>query len=130
MTSRQCRLTLYLLAILYASSWATTGFVGLPQIDRKFDEDLSIGSIGYPHYQIKTVKRIPFFDAADPLQIPAVLYENPWRCRSRGFSIAPFIVIDEVAWQTDALSGFAGTRIVFWFFGRIHWVPLRKHWVS
>jgi hypothetical protein len=56
--------------------------------------------------------------------------DKPWRARSTGYVVAPFIVIDEVACQWGALAGESEHRIVFWFFGYSEWGRIKTYWVS
>lgn len=119
---------------IYLLMWLLTALIGIPSVDRRFDEDLAMGSVGFggPHNVPMPVKRVAFFDVSD--LDPSTLLRNapdtPWRCRSNGFAVAPFVIIDEVAWQDHILSGFSGRRLVFWFFGFIRWVAIKQYWVS
>ena len=113
--------------------WAITGLFGPASVDRHFDEEFAFGSTGFGGTGNDSVQlqRIELFDLDDPLGMPADLSPDArWRCRSRGFAIAPFLIIDEAAWHDHILSGFAGKRLVFWFFGFSRWMPLRTYWVS
>ena len=112
--------------------WAITGQFGLSEVDRIFDEELAMGSLGFggTGNVEMPIKRIDFFDASDPTDFPASVPDTPWCCRSNGIAVAPFLIVDEVAWQDHILSGFAGRRAVFWFFGISAWVPLKQYWVS
>ena len=116
----------------YLLAWLITALVGLPQIDRKFDEELATGSVGFgdPESIDIPVTRLDFFDPSDSTNLPSSVPDTPWRCRSRGIAIAPFLIIDEAAWQDHVLSGFAGKRLVFWFFGFSRWTPITHFWVS
>ena len=117
---------------VYLLMWAITAFFGLPSVDRRFDQDLAMGSVGWggPSNVKMPVKRIDFFDAKDPSSLAASVPDTPWRCRSGGFAVAPFVIVDEAAWQNHILSGFAGKRLVLWFFGFTRWVPIKQYWVS
>lgn len=117
---------------VYLALWLVTALVGLPDVDRDFDEELAMGSLGFggEENQEVPVMRIDFIDFSDPENFPSVIPGAPWRCRSNGFAIAPFVIVDEAAWQDHALSGFAGRRVVIWAFGFVRWFPIQKYWVS
>lgn len=130
--ARRTRKLLIAFALGYLVLWAITALVGLPQVDHAFDRDLATGSVGFGdagNVEIP-VQRIDYFDLADPESLPAHVPETPWRCRSKGVAVAPFVIVDEAAWQDHLLSGFGGRRLVFWVFGYVRWIPLRKYWVS
>ena len=117
---------------VYLALWLITALIGLPDVDQTFDRELAMGSVGFggPGNVEMPVKRIDFFDAHDPSNFPSTIPDTPWRCRSNGIAVAPFVIIDEAAWQDHIMSGFAGRRAVFWFFGFSRWVPIKQYWVS
>ncbi len=116
----------------YLLLWAITAFYGLPSVDRRFDQDLAMGSVGWggPSNVKMPVTRIEFLDARDPMSSSTGIPDTPWRCRSGGVAVAPFLIVDEAAWQTHILSGFAGKRLIVWVFGFTTWVPIKQYWVS
>lgn len=116
----------------YLILWALTSVVGLPQVDQAFDRQFAMGSVGFADGGANEVpvRRIEVFDMRNPEASANQLPDWPWRCRSTGVAIAPFVILDEAAWQVHALSGFGGRRLVFWAFGFVRWVPLRRCWVS
>ena len=129
--SRRKKLLIWL-AGAYLLLWSMTALIGLPQVDDAFDRELAMGSIGFggPSNVEMPVKRIEMFELSFPPSFPDYVPETPWTCRSRGVAVAPFVIIDEAAWQDHILSGFGGRRLVFWVFGYVSWTPLKKYWVS
>lgn len=117
---------------LYLLMWLLTAMVGIPSVDRRFDEELAMGSTGWggPGNVAMPVKRVAFFELSDPSNLVGKVPDTPWRCRSDGFAVAPFVILDEAAWQDHILSGFSGRRLIFWFFGFSRWYPIRQYWVS
>ena len=124
------RFVIFLLAAVYLILWAFTAAVGIPQVDEAFDRELAVGSAGMGSGAKMLVKRVPFFDSSEVDPHPESVRGVPWRCRSAGFAVAPFLIIDEVAWQQHALSGFGGMRLVFWYPGHTRWFVLKRYWVS
>ena len=121
--------------ILYCALWASTAFLGLPNVDHKFDTDYAVGSQGLGFAGMEPgalrVSRIPFTSALrNPNAWPSYVPPRPWRSRSKGFAIAPFIIVDEIACQTASLGGLSAQRIVFWFFGYSDWTTIKIFWVS
>lgn len=116
----------------YLLLWGMTALVGLPQVDEAFDRDLAMGSVGFGGKAnvAMPVERIEMFELTFPPSFPNHVPETPWRCRSRGVAVAPFVIVDEAAWQDHILSGFGGRRLVFWAFGYVRWRPLKIYWVS
>jgi hypothetical protein len=122
-------------AVIYCTLWTLTALFGLPDVDRKFDVDFAIGSQGFgvagKRQEVVPVMRIPFSTSLrNPEVTPDYVPDKPWRARSAGLAIAPFLVIDEVAAQTHVLAGLSGHRLVFWFFGFSRWILIKTYWVS
>jgi hypothetical protein len=118
---------------VYAVLWIVTGIMGLPQIDRAFDREFSVGSSDAFRTDARPVPkvpstRVPYVRITDPRACS--LPETPFRSRSIGFPIAPFVIIDEACFAEAPLAAFSGRRLVFWFFGYTWWVPLNVWWVS
>ncbi|MEY3172411.1 MAG: hypothetical protein RLZZ436_324 [Planctomycetota bacterium] len=118
---------------LYAVLWIVTGVVGLPQIDRAFDREFAAGSpdaFATDERPARNVpaSRVPYVRVTDPSE--HLLPDIPFRSRSTGLPIAPFLVIDEACVAEAPLAAFSGRRMVFWFFGYTRWVPLKVWWVS
>ena len=108
--------------------WLLTAILGTRGADKAFDRDFARGTMGRWDSPIQVdVIRIPFQRLLRP---EGDLPERPWRMRSRGIAIAPFLIVDEAAWYTHSLAGFAGWRLVIWFFGWTTWLPLKAYWVS
>lgn len=130
--ARRTRKLLIAFAMGYLVLWTITALVGLPHVDHAFDRELATGSVGFGDADNREtpVQRIDFFDLADPGSLSSHIRETPWRCRSKGVAVAPFVIVDEAAWQDHLLSGFGGRRLVFWVFGYVRWIPLRRYWVS
>jgi len=118
---------------IYAGLWITTGVLGLPQVDRAFDREFAIGSpdaftsAGRLVRRVP-VSRVPYVRVSDPGT--QSLPETPFRSRSVGFAIAPFLIVDEVCVAQAPLAAFSGRRLLFWCFGYSRWLPLKEWWVS
>jgi len=117
----------------YAVLWILTGVLGLPQTDRAFDREFASGSPDAFTPEDRPVRRVPasrvpYVRVTDPSKqsLPAI----PFRSRSTGFPIAPFLIIDEACVAQAPLAAFSGRRIVLWFFGYSRWFPLKVWWVS
>ncbi len=119
----------------YCALWAITTLFGLPDVDRKFDLEFAVGTQGLgvagQRLEVLPVMRIPFSTSLrDPQAMPAYVPDKPWRSRSSGIAIAPFVVIDEVACQWGSLAGLSAHRVVFWFFGYTEWARIKTYWLS
>src|SRR5687767_5813106 len=128
--SRYGRRLVYV-AATYLVLWLLTATVGLRSVDRAFDREFARGSTGaFQSARPAEVRRLPFqrFPLFSDSQ-SAVPPEHPFRMRTKGYAIAPFLVVDEVSCQTHAFSGWGGHRLVFWLFGLSTWVPLKEYWV-
>jgi hypothetical protein len=126
---------LRIIAWTYGTLWAVTALFGLPDVDRKFDLEFAVGTQGFAverkRPDIIPVIRIPFSgQLRDPRAMPSYVPAKPWRSRSSGIAIAPFLVIDEVACQWGSLAGLSAHRIVFWFFRYTEWARIKTYWVS
>ena len=115
--------------------WILTGLIGLPSVDRAFDREFAVGSSVDRHgTKSAPVTRVPFRSLPRPFEtVPEVAFNppgRPWRMRSNGVAVAPFVIIDEAAWQVHPLSVFGGRRVVFWLFGFSTWHALKAYWVS
>ena len=127
---RRSKRVLFYVAGAYLLLWILTAIVGLPSVNREFDKEFAKGSIGLgPGTKPIQVERIPFVPMRNPDYLPLNL-PTRFRCRSRGIPIAPFIIIDEVSWQTNSLGGYSGKRVIFWLFCKSWWFPLSTYWVS
>ena len=117
-------------AALYCGLWSLTAFVGLPCVDRTFDRQHSEGFSLIGQEKPESVIRID--NIPNPKDLRDIrnnsLPDKPWRYRGRGIAIAPFIIIDEVAWVTAPLGGGAGRRLVVWAFGPQFWFPIQWYW--
>jgi hypothetical protein len=112
-----------------------TALFGLPDVDRKFDVEFALGTehLGVAGRRPEWVPalRSPFRNSLrEPGVTPSYVPDKPWRARSGGFAVAPFLVIDEIATQTGPLAGISGHRVAFWFFGFSIWTMLNAYWVS
>jgi len=119
--------------LIYCALWAITALFGLPDVDRKFDVEFAVGTkdFGIARPEVLPAVRIPFATLMrDPKAWPSYVPDKPWRARTTGYAIAPFIVIDEVAWQVAPLAGMSSHRCVFWFFGYSKWARIKTYWLS
>ena len=128
MTKRKKMLTITF--SLYCGLWAVTALVGIPSVDNAFDRQFSEGFSLMAQEEHGPVIRIEHMGNPKDLRDGSNndLPDKPWRYRSRGIAVAPFVIIDEAAWVTAPLGGGAGRRIVFWFFGLQGWIPLKWYW--
>ncbi|MCW1925289.1 hypothetical protein OKA05_22200 [Luteolibacter arcticus] len=119
-------------ASIYLFLWSITALVGLPQVDQAFERELAMGSFEFADTGIAEVpvRRIEFFNISNPEDLEGRVSDQPWKCRSAGLAVAPFVIVDQAAWQQYPLSGFGGRRLVLWTFGYVRWRPLKKYWVS
>ncbi len=115
---------------LYCGLWTLTELVGLPSVDRSFDRQHSEGVSRIGQKKPESIIRID--SMPNPKDLRDIrntnLPDRPWRYRGKGYAIAPFIIIDEVAWVTAPLGGGAGRRLVLWFFGPQFWFPIQWYW--
>ena len=118
--------------LVYCTLWAITALFGLPDVDRKFDIEFSVGTqnLAPPgkRSELVPVMRIPF--STELRDLHASVPDKPWRARSSGFAIAPFMIVDEVASQWGPLAGLSSKRLVFWFFGYSEWRDIKTYWLS
>jgi hypothetical protein len=134
-------------ALTYAFLWILTATWGLNDIDRAFDSQFewaypnpNISGIGIDgsspnNLQRVKVKRVYGVNIRDPYGvIDSSNAKNApkgfWRCRTRGFPIAPFVVLDEAGAQWGTLAGGGGRRLTIWFFGWSHYWWIQNFWFS
>ena len=124
------RKPLILICAIYLFLWLVTATWGLIDIDRQFDREFSSGFKISRTSKVAPNIRVSNIDPRNPFEPKKVNPESFWRYRSRGIPIAPFIVIDDVAYQDAPLKGYGGRRLVFWFFGLSGSIPLAMYWTS
>lgn len=118
-----------LAASVYFVLWIVTGFVGNRQVDAQFDQQFAKGTSRLNQKEPEGVIRI-----ARPKNLPSAhgdesdIPTGPWRYRGQAVAVAPFLIVDEIAWVTAPLGGGAGRCLVLWFFGKIWRVPLPALW--
>jgi len=118
---------------LYVVLWIVTGGVGLPPIDRAFDREFEFGSPDAFTTKERPARKVPasrvtYVRVTNPSEHS--LPDIPFRRRSTGFPIAPFLIVDEACFAEAPLAAYSGRRIIFWFFGYSRWLPLNTWWVS
>ena len=64
----------------------------------------------------------------DPRNEELIPAEYRLRYRSRGFAVAPFVILDKVGVVRASMGGFGAARINFWCFGFSKWWPLKMYW--
>jgi hypothetical protein len=114
---------------IYCFLWALTWTWGLYDADKDFDAEFAM-AVGYPEDEPHKIVRLTRFnvrDDSDPTNEPC---DDYFRYRSRGFAVAPFVIVDEAAWVDASHSGFGGRRVVFWFFGATTWFAFWAYWVA
>lgn len=128
MGTRKTR-SLIAVAGVYLALWALTWTWGVSDVDNNFDAEFSMGCSQLGQRATEPVVRIDKLNARE-LDDPGNEYPDaPWRYRSTGIAVAPFVILDEAAWVTAPLGGFGGRRVVFWFFGKTVWFPYWCHWM-
>jgi hypothetical protein len=116
--------------VTYLMLWFVTALWGTSTVDRAFDTEFAMGE-GLSQDKPEPVIRVAYTKGMQKHDgIWSVPPDKNWRARSRGFAVAPFIVLDAAAWIDGGLSGFSGYRINLWFFGATSWFPLRVFWVA
>jgi hypothetical protein len=121
---------------IYLILWVLTGVIGEIQINTRFEHEFAEGTKaafaeGLKRYPMEKTKRIADFDVTKPDGGLGDKYpELPWKYRSRGFAVAPFVMLDKCAYQTGGLCGGGFLRLHVWFFGLTHWWPIRGYWAS
>jgi hypothetical protein len=111
---------------VYATLWVITAIWGTLSVDHAFDHEFAVGSRwDDPMPLVRVRSMVNPKDLNDPKND---LPEYPFRYRSRGLAIAPFIILDEVAYVTAPLGGWGGRRIVLWFFGFTTWFGYDTYW--
>lgn len=123
--------TIKIVAMLYLGLWLITALIGLPCVNRSFDREHSEGYSTLGQTDPEAVTRISNLSNVEELLADGneeLIPQHPFRYRSRGLAVAPFVIIDEVAWITAPMGGGAGKRIVIWFFGFQYWRPIDWYW--
>lgn len=127
------RKKLWIVLGVYVFLWGITGVFGLPEVDRAFDTEFVMGSPDglasekQPAIQVP-VTRVQYVRISNPetQAMPAI----PFRSRSKGLPVAPFVILDEVCVAQTPLAVFSGRRLVFWLPGFTRWMPLTTWWVA
>ena len=134
MKSNRKRKSLAITIGVYCFLWVLTATLGISDVDRAFDREFSVGSVGFAD-NLKTVpiqrmeQMANVRDPTDPAnQFPDVT--GYFRFRTRGVAIAPFVIVDEAATVYAPLGGYGGRRINLWFFGITTWWSLRMYWAA
>ena len=116
------------------SLWLLTATWGERTVDRDFDAQYAMGypglaGPGSPSARVPIVRVANF--AHHDLGNPACREPDfPWRCRSRGIPIAPFVIVDDAAYWNGSLAGISGYRVSLWFFGFSCSIWFYAFWVS
>ena len=126
------RKALAIAAGVYCILWFLTATWGARDVDRAFDREFGVGVVGLSGdaatAPIQRIDRLANFrDLMDPAnQVP----DDPgyFRSRSRGFAVAPFVIVDEAAAVVAPLGGFGARRINVWFFGLTKWWAVEAYW--
>ncbi len=115
---------------VYLVLWLLTATWGSWDVDRKFDQEFAFG------LRADASRRdIPVTRIYSNLDL-AAMWDHPenfpqgvgwWRYR-RGVAIAPFVIIEEIGYCTGSMDGWAGHRLVFWYFGKSLRVYFAKYW--
>ena len=116
----------------YCILWLLTATWGEHDVDCDFDRYVSVGNGGSPlGGKIIPVPVVRIYEMANPrdlLDPKNEVPEYPWRYRCRGIAVAPFFIVDEIAWIRSGLGGSGERRLIFWFFGYSHEHTLKAYW--
>jgi hypothetical protein len=118
--------------VIYGFLWFLTATWGNHDIDCDFDRFLSVGNGGSPlGGPVVPVPVVRIYEMANPHslidpknQVP----QTPWRYRKPGCAVAPFFIIDEIAWVRSGLGGSSERRLIFWLFGYSKSYTLKFYW--
>jgi hypothetical protein len=96
-------------------------------VNRAFDRQYARSESG----QGEAIPRATEVDIYHPYQQGAPRLPGPkWRWRNWGYSVAPFVIIDQAGVQWDSKAGKSGRRIIFWAFGWSHPFWIRYYWIA
>ena len=116
---------------IYGLLWLLTATWGEHDVDCDFDRRVSVGNANPLGGKIVPVPVIRIYEMANPHdlldpknEIPKV----PWRYRNQGIAVAPFFIIDEIAWVRSGIGGSSERRLIFWFLGYSKEFMLKFYW--
>ena len=116
---------------IYALLWALTAVVGNSRIDVAFDEQNRYGynKMGSDErVEIKRLTKLYVRNLLDPRNESLIPASGLFRFRSRGVTVAPFVVIDEIGTVFAPLGGIGGIRLSLWFFGATRSWVVYPYW--
>lgn len=105
--------------VIYGVLWIVTAKLADAEIDRAFDKQFRYGQPNWDSDEVVEIKRIQKFygrNPEDPRNEALIPANRLFRYRSRGITIAPFFVVDEVGTVFAPLGGAGGLRLILWFF--------------
>ena len=126
-TKKQQRLKIS--GVIYAVFWLLTGTWGLWDVNRAFDVRYGFGTESLTGKRVPTT-RVTAVDIKSPYHQGAPPLPGPWRWRSTGLPIAPFLILDQAGAQLSDMGGIGGRRIVLWVFGWSKEFWIQTYWVS
>jgi hypothetical protein len=122
-----------IIVCVYCLLWVLTATWGISDVDRAFDREFAVGTVGFAEDPTTVpIQRIEQMANMRDLMDPANNMPNDsglFRFRTRGVAIAPFVIVDEAATVFAFLGGYGGRRVNLWFFGVTKWWSLEKYWV-
>jgi hypothetical protein len=127
------RLALKTVAI-YGFLWLLTATWGNHDVDCDFDRQFSIGdkgsALGGPIVPTPVVRidELPNPKNLDDPTNKEAIPGYPWRFRSRAIAVAPFVIVDEIAFYLGGMEAHSWRRLTFWFFGYTKWTILKHYW--
>ena len=119
----------------YCALWLLTATWGEHDVDCDFDRQFSVGDAGSPlggpikPTPVVRLEELPnhkshfTMEEAGKLDVP----EYPWRFRSQGVAIAPFVIVDEVALYLGGMEAHSWRRLSFWFLGYTKWKVIKQY---
>ncbi len=127
------KLVLRILAI-YGFLWILTATWGNHDVDCDFDRQYSVGDGGNPlggpvvPTPIVRIYELPNPKNLDDPKNKDAVPKFPWRFRSGAVAIAPFVIIDEIAFYRGGIEAHSWRRLTFWFFGYTRCKILKRYW--
>lgn len=117
--------------VIYAILWILTAVMGIPRVDRQFDEQFSHGYAQMDsdeRVEITRIKKLYVRDLEDPKNEPLIPANGLFRYRSGGIAITPFLIVDEIGTVFAPQGGIGGIRLNFWFFGSSKTLAVYPYW--
>jgi hypothetical protein len=127
------KLVLKVVAV-YGLLWLLTATWGNHDVDCDFDRQFSVGNGGSPlggpvvPTPVVRIHELPNPKNLDDPKNKGAIPENPWRFRNGAIAVAPFVIIDEIAFYRGGMEAHSWRRMTFWFFGYTKSTILKHYW--